>query len=46
MEVCETVFNYVLTLTEIFPGEDSLQVADFICRVFDLSAAPARPLPF
>jgi hypothetical protein len=36
--ICETIFNYIITLAEIFPGEEKLEIANFICNFFGLSA--------
>ena len=39
-QVCETIFNYIITLTEIFPNQEKLEIANFICNFFGLAANP------
>lgn len=39
-EICERIFDYILTLTEIFVGEEKLEISTFICNFFGLKVNP------
>ena len=45
-DICECIFNYIQTLTEIFIGEEKLEISTFICQFFSLQVNPHQEINF